>query len=243
MAGASDRSTPPASPSEPVLEADELRRVYGHDDEDATVALDGASLSIAPGELVAIQGRSGSGKTTLLNLVSGLDEADEGTVHLLGEELGALSTDERLSLRADGIGFVFQEPALVPELTLVENVALAARIRGIAPEDAEERAEAALADVGLAGLEDRFPGEVSGGEAQRASVARAFAKDPRLVLADEPTANLDRETAERVADVFTRFVEEGQAACLVVTHDPVMAAHAHRSYHLDAGRLTGEGPR
>lgn len=243
MASHDASTSVPPGPQETVLEAQELRRVYGHGDEDATIALDGASLTVALGEVVAIQGRSGSGKTTLLNLVSGLDQADEGTVHLLGEELGSLSTDARLSLRAEGIGFVFQEPALVPELTLIENVALAARIRGTKPQQAKDRAKETLADVGLDGLEDRFPGEVSGGEAQRASVARAFAKDPRLVLADEPTAALDRETAERVASVFSRFVSQRQAACLVVTHDPVMASHAERTYHLEAGRLSDEGPR
>lgn len=233
---------PPAA-TDPVLEAESLTRVYG-EGEDATVALDGASLTVRGGELVAVQGRSGSGKTTLLNVVSGLDRADEGRVTVLGEALGELSTDARLALRADGVGFVFQDPALVPELTLLENAAVAARIAGLAPEAAREAARQALADVGLAELEDRFPGEVSGGEAQRASVARAFAKRPRLVLADEPTANLDRETAERVADVFDRFVRGGEAACLAVTHDPVMAEHAHRTYRLERGRLTeDEGPR
>jgi putative ABC transport system ATP-binding protein len=223
-----------------VLSADDLRRVYG-EDEEATVALDGASLAVEPGELVAIQGRSGSGKTTLLNVVSGLDQADAGTVHLLGEELGALSTDERLALRAEAVGFVFQDPALVPELTLLENVALSARIRGMDPETSRQSAQQALADVELDGLEDRFPGEVSGGEAQRASVARAFAKAPELVLADEPTANLDRETAELVADVFGAYVREGETAGLIVTHDPIMAEVASRTYHLRSGRLEGDG--
>jgi putative ABC transport system ATP-binding protein len=221
---------------EALLRAAQLRRVYG-EGEDATVALDGTSLTVQEGELVAIEGRSGSGKTTLLNVVSGLDRTDEGTVHLLGDELGALSTDERLALRADEIGFVFQKPALVPELTLLENVALGARIRGIEPAASRDRASRALADVDLAGLEDRFPGEVSGGEAQRASVARAFAKDPHLVLADEPTANLDRETAELVADVFRASIEDGQAAALVVTHDPVVAEVASRTHRLQQGRL------
>lgn len=227
---------------EPVLQAEDLDRVYG-EGEDATVALDGASLSVEAGELVAVEGRSGSGKTTLLNVISGLDEPDSGRVSVLGRELGELSTDERLALRADGVGFVFQSPALVPELTLVENVAVAARIADVPPNKARERALDALADVGLDGLADRFPGEVSGGEAQRASVARAFAKEPSLVLADEPTANLDRETAEEVAGVFDRSVADDEAACLAVTHDPVMAEHAHRRYRLEAGRLDDEGPR
>lgn len=223
-----------------VLQAEDLRRVYG-EGEEATVALDRASISVGEGELVAIQGRSGSGKTTLLNVVSGLDEADEGRVDLLGEALGELSTDERLALRAEKVGFVFQEPALVPELTLLENVAISARIRGMGPDTSRQRALEALADVDLDGLEDRFPGEVSGGEAQRASVARAFAKDPRLVLADEPTANLDRETAELVASVFQAYVEDGEAAGLIVTHDPIMAEVASRTDHLRSGRLEGEG--
>lgn len=229
-----------ATDETPVLQARELRRVYG-DGDDATVALDQASIHVDAGELVAIQGRSGSGKTTLLNVVSGLDEPDAGTVALLGEALGELSTDERLSLRAAEVGFVFQDPALVPELTLLENVALSARIRGMEPDASRQRAETTLADVDLDGLEDRFPGEVSGGEAQRASVARAFAKDPRLVLADEPTANLDRETAELVAEVFQRYIREDERAGLIVTHDPIMADAATRSYHLRSGRLEGDG--
>lgn len=227
----------PAGPGQALLRAQNLRRVYGHDDEEPTVALDSASLLVEPGELVAIEGRSGSGKTTLLNLVSGLDEADAGEVYLFGERLAGLGTDERLSLRAEGVGFVFQEPALVPELTLLENVALAARIRGLGPEESRRQAKAALAEVDLEALGDRFPGEVSGGEAQRASVARAFAKQPWLVLADEPTANLDRETAQIVADVFARYVSDGDTAALVVTHDPIMAEAASRSYRLVQGRM------
>lgn len=230
-------SSSPASPEEALLRAQNLRRVYGHDDEEPTVALDDASLHLLAGELVAVEGRSGSGKTTLLNLVSGLDEADEGSVHLLGKQLDQLSTDGRLSLRAEAVGFVFQDPALVPELTLLENVALSARIRGLDPEDSRQRAKQALADVDLDGLEDRFPGEVSGGEAQRASVARAFAKAPSIVLADEPTANLDRETAELVAGVFESYVADGETAGLIVTHDPIMADTATRSYRLRQGRL------
>jgi putative ABC transport system ATP-binding protein len=222
--------------AKPVLEARSVRRVYESHGQ-TTVALDSASLAIDAGELVAIEGRSGSGKTTLLNVLSGLDDADEGTVRLLGDELGDLSTDDRLDLRAGNVGFVFQDPALVPELTLLENVALSARIGGTTPDASRTRALEALDEVGLDGLEDRFPGEVSGGEAQRASVARAFAKRPRVVLADEPTANLDRETAKLVADVFDAYVTEDEGASLVVTHDEIMANAATRTYQLEDGRL------
>lgn len=236
-----DELTEAAVEHEPLLEASQLRRVYGHDEEQPTVALDGASIRLEPGELVAVEGRSGSGKTTLLNVVSGLDEPDGGDIRLLGNSLGELSTDERLALRAETVGFVFQDPALVPELTLLENVAISARIRGVAPSEARGRAERSLADVDLDGLEDRFPGEVSGGEAQRASLARAFAKDPRVVLADEPTANLDRRTAELVARVFEDYVAEARTGALIVTHDPIMADTATRSYRLREGRLSEGG--
>lgn len=223
-------------PSQPLLVARDLARSYGHGD-DVTHALQGASLEVNAGELVAIQGRSGSGKTTFLNLASGLDQADGGSIELFGHDLGGLSTNRRLELRAQEIGFVFQDPALVPELTLWENVAMAARIKGLPAKQCKTQAYSALADVGLEGLEDRFPGEISGGEAQRASVARALAKQPRLILADEPTAALDHETARRVAKVFTRFVQENGTACLVVTHDDIMAAEAVRTYHLEDGRM------
>lgn len=228
----------PASGSAPVLEARDLRRVYG-EGERATVALDGASLAVRRGELVAIRGRSGSGKTTLLNLVSGLDEADEGRVDVLGEELGALSTDERLALRAENVGFVFQEAALVPELRLWENVAVAARIGGLAPDRAREAALDALAFVELDGMEDRYPAEVSGGEAQRTSVARALVKEPVLLLADEPTANLDHDTASKVAEGIRSHVQRTDAAALVVTHDDLMAERADRVERIRQGRLDG----
>lgn len=241
MATPASGPSPSPATGEPLLVAEGLTRAYGHGEE-VTHALKGASVRVAAGELVAIQGRSGSGKTTFLNLVSGLDKADDGTVHLLGQELGGLSTSQRLALRARQVGFVFQDPALVPELKLWENVAMAARIAGLAPKQARARAFEALSQVGLDGLEHRFPGEVSGGEAQRASVARAFAKQPKLVLADEPTAALDHETAHRVAEVFASYVARGQRACLVVTHDDIMAAKATRTYYLRQGVMHEREP-
>lgn len=238
-----DTSETAVQAGQAVLDAETLRRIYGHDDEDPTVALDGASLSVRAGELVAILGRSGSGKTTFLNLVSGLDQADEGTVTLFGERLESLGTDDRLALRAARVGFVFQEPALIPELTLAENVAMGARIAGADADEALERAEDALATVDLAGLGDRFPAEVSGGEAQRASVARALAKRPVLLLADEPTANLDHDTARHVAGVLRDYVRENDAAALIVTHDDIMADAADRHYHLRDGQMREDDPR
>ncbi|HVL86844.1 MAG TPA: ABC transporter ATP-binding protein [Candidatus Thermoplasmatota archaeon] len=219
-----------------VLVARDLAKTYGRGAA-AVRALAGVTLELLPGEVVAVRGRSGSGKTTLLNLVSGLDAPDEGTVHVLGHDLARLSTAERLALRAREVGFVFQDPALVPELTLLENAALAARIRGFAPAAAREQARAALTAVGLRALADRFPAEVSGGEAQRASVARALSKEPRLLLADEPTASLDHESAALVADAIARFVREGERAAVVVTHDDVMASRATRSLRLRDGAL------
>lgn len=227
---------PRPSTVEAILDARDLHRSYGHGDE-TTHALRGASVQVLPGEVVAIQGRSGSGKTTFLNLVSGIDQPDRGSVELFDRSLGELSTDQRLALRAERLGFVFQDPALVPELKLWENVAMSARIGGQRAAEARSAAFQALEEVGLEGLEHRYPAEVSGGEAQRASVARAFAKQPALLLADEPTAALDHETAELVAEVFSRYVEDPGTprACLVVTHDDIMAAHAARTYDLRDG--------
>ncbi|MDX1611848.1 MAG: ABC transporter ATP-binding protein [Candidatus Thermoplasmatota archaeon] len=230
-----------SSGQHPLLVATGLERAYGKG-EDATHALQGASLTLQAGELVVVKGRSGSGKTTFLNLVSGLDHADAGSVRLFGQDLDTLEVDDRLALRAEAIGFVFQDPALVPELKLWENVAMAARIAGLSGSDARKRARRVLLEVGLGGLEDRFPGEISGGEAQRASVARALVKRPRLLLADEPTANLDHATAEQVADLLLAYVQDQAAGALVVTHDDIMARRAHRAYHLVDGRFQAPEP-
>jgi putative ABC transport system ATP-binding protein len=218
------------------IRAEQLERTYGTGPE-ATRALQGVTVRVQPGELVAIRGRSGSGKTTLLNLVAGLDDPDAGSVHLAGSEITGIDADARLRLRAADVGFVFQEAALVPELKLWENVAVAARIAGDDHERAREEALAALDLVGLDGLADRYPGEVSGGEAQRASVARALAKRPSVLLADEPTANLDHGTARTVADRIGNHVRGEDAAALVVTHDDVMADEADRVERLRDGRL------
>lgn len=225
---------------EPLLRARNLAKVYQQRGEPVH-ALRDASVTVAPGELVALEGRSGSGKTTFLHLAAGLDTPDEGHVELLGTDLAAAGTRDRLALRADGLGFVFQEPGLVPELTLLENAAMAARIRGVGGADARDRAAERLAAVGLEGLGARFPAEVSGGEAQRASLARALAKDPVLLVGDEPTAELDRESAEAVADVIRRYVDAGGAA-LVATHDEVLAGAAHRRVRLRDGRIVDGAP-
>lgn len=228
--------------SQPPIRVEDLERTYGEGSQ-ATHALQGVSFQVEPGRLVAIQGRSGSGKTTLLNLVAGLDDPDAGTVHLLGDDVTDMDVDARLRLRAESVGFVFQEAALVPELKLWENVAIAARIGGVHDGDLEETARAALEQVDLAEQWDRYPGEVSGGEAQRASVARALVKSPAILLADEPTANLDHATARRVAERIQAHVREVQAAALVVTHDDVMAGVAHQVHRLRNGRiLDGDEP-
>lgn len=234
------QASPSADAETLPIRAEGLERTYGHED-DATHALQGVTVNVAEGELVAIRGRSGSGKTTLLNLVAGLDDPDAGSVHLLGDEISATGTDERLRRRAESVGFVFQEAALVPELTLWENVAVAARIAGRAHDEARQAALGALEIVGLGGLADRYPGEVSGGEAQRASVARALSKQPAVLLADEPTANLDHDTARKVADQLETHVRRVDAAALVVTHDDIMADAADRVEHLRNGRLEDDG--
>lgn len=229
-------------PPTPLLDARDLAKSYRQRGEPVH-ALRQATLRLDAGNLVAVQGRSGSGKTTLLNLVAGLEDPDEGTVHVLGRDLATLSARERLALRAEHVGFIFQEPALVPELTLEENVALAARIRGLTGTRSRDAARSSLADVGLADLTERFPSEVSGGEAQRASVARALAKSPRLLLADEPTAELDHGSARVVTDVLKAYVAQGDRACLTVTHDDILAKAAHRRLRMRDGVLREEEPQ
>lgn len=225
---------------EPLIQARNVAKTY-QQREEPVHALRDASVTVAAGELVALEGRSGSGKTTFLHLAAGLDDPDGGSVALLGADLGAAGTRERLAVRAEGLGFVFQEPGLVPELTLAENAAMAARIRGVGGAEARDRARRRLAEVGLEGLGDRFPAEVSGGEAQRASLARALTKDPVLLVGDEPTAELDRESAEAVTAVIRRYVGEGGAA-LVATHDEVLASAAHRRVRLRDGRIVDGDP-
>jgi putative ABC transport system ATP-binding protein len=186
------------------------------------------SLKVAPQEIVAIMGESGVGKSTLLNLIAGLDVADAGRILISGADLAGLSDDARTLLRRDHIGFVFQAFHILPHLTLAQNIALPLALAAAPAETALAAANATLADVGLAGRGDDFPAQLSGGELQRIAIARALVHRPALILADEPTGNLDPETAERILALFQNAVRASGAAAVIVTHSERAAAIADR---------------
>jgi len=196
---------------------------------------DGLHLSIAPGETVAILGASGSGKSTLLGLLAGLDLPSQGKVYLDGEELTALDEDARAKRRAQKLGFVFQAFHLLPTLTAQENVMLPMELTGVV--DAGARAAAALAEVGLGQRLRHYPQQLSGGEQQRVAIARAFVTRPKLMLADEPTGNLDHHTGHKVADLLFRLNAEHGTTLVMVTHDRELAARCGRVLRLQDGRL------
>jgi putative ABC transport system ATP-binding protein len=206
----------------------------------AVHALRGVDLDVSPGELVALVGRSGSGKTTLLNLVGGLDRPDQGTVLVDGVDVAALSDDEQAELRRDRVAFVFQTFGLMPVLTAAENVGIPLRLRDAPVAERERRVELLLDLVGLAPHALQRPDELSGGQQQRVAIARALAASPRLLVADEPTGQLDTETGLSVMALIRGVVEAEGMTALVATHDPVMIALADRAVRLVDGRLVGD---
>jgi putative ABC transport system ATP-binding protein len=197
----------------------------------------GVNIALAPGEVVAITGESGVGKSTLLNVIAGLDAADAGEVLIGGCNVAALTEPERAKLRASALGFVFQAFHVLPHLSLARNVALPCLLAGMSAADALARAETVLADVGLAGRGGDGPAVLSGGELQRVAIARALVHRPGLVLADEPTGNLDPETAGRILDLLLAQARDRQAAVLIVTHSEMVAAAADRVLRLSASGL------
>ncbi len=211
----------------PIVRLDRVVKDYREGDETRHVLRE-ASLEIAEGEMVAVRGRSGSGKSTLLNLVAGIDRPTSGDVWVAGTCLSRLSPGERTIFRRDHLGFVFQFFNLVPTLTVLENVQLPAELGGRSPAEAAERARALLAEVSLEGRERTFPDRLSGGEQQRVAVARALVQDPRLILADEPTGNLDDATGEVVMALLDRVTRQAGRTLVLVTHSPQVAAMADR---------------
>jgi putative ABC transport system ATP-binding protein len=200
--------------------------------------LDGVSLEAAAGEFVAVTGPSGSGKSTLLGLVAGLDRPTAGTVTVAGRDLGGLDEDALAHFRRDTIGYVFQSFHLIPTLTAAENAAVPLELAG---EDAPlARARALLDEVGLKDRAHHYPAQLSGGEQQRVAIARAVALAPPLLLADEPTGNLDSATGAQIIEILLRLRRDRGATLLMVTHDPALATHADRVVMLQDGRVIGE---
>ena len=218
------------------VRAEKLTRIYRQDSIEVT-ALKDVDLEIAAGEFIALVGPSGSGKSTLLNLLGGLDHPTSGRLWVEDRELGAMSARELADMRLRRIGFVFQEYNLIPVLSAIENVEYVMLLQGVADQERRRRALAVLTEVGLTGLEHRRPGELSGGQQQRVAVARAIVAEPVLVLADEPTANLDSVTGAALMDLMRRLNETRGITFVFSTHDPMVMQRARRLVHLKDGRV------
>ncbi len=222
--------------TQPVVELEEVTKVY-HQGDQRVEALRGLTMAVGTGEFTAISGPSGSGKTTALNLIGALDTPTSGTVRLEGADLGTLSRQELSRLRRDRIGFVFQAYNLLPILSAYENAEIVMAVQGVAEEERRPRVMELLARVGLEGLEDRRPSELSGGQQQRVAIARAIAAGPAVVLADEPTANVDSATADALLEMMETLNREQRVTFLFSTHDPRVMARARRLIRLVDGRI------
>ena len=218
----------------PAIELFEVTRRYDGGGE-TVVALDSVSIAVERGSFVAVMGPSGSGKSTLLNVVGLLDSPDEGRVHVDGEDVTDVAVDERTRLRKGTIGFVFQDFHLIPTLSALENVVVPTIFD---PEPRRDRAAELLERVGLGDRLDHLPDELSGGQKQRVAIARSLINDPSIVLADEPTGNLDRDTGERILSELTAVTDAG-VSVVAVTHDPAVAEYADRTIELRDGVVAG----
>ncbi len=225
--------------SEPIVEVAEVRRDYILKGENIR-ALDGVSLIVEAGQFMAVAGPSGSGKSTLLNLMGGLDEVTSGRVKVDGRDLAGLSRTELAELRRERIGFIFQSYNLIPVLTAIENVEYVMLLKGVPGEERRRRAAAILEEVGLGGMEDRRPVELSGGQQQRVAVARAIVSQPALILADEPTANLDSTTGGGLLDIMSSLNRLYGVTFIFSTHDSMVMERATRLVSLRDGRVESD---
>jgi len=220
-----------------TVDVENVRRVYRRDSLEITV-LDGINLQVPEGEFLALMGPSGSGKTTLLNLIAGIDRPTSGRVTVAGTDVGALSESRLARWRSRSVGFIFQFYNLIPVLTAKENVELPLLLTGLSRKERRERALTALKIVGLADRASHYPKQLSGGQEQRVAIARAIVADPKVLVADEPTGDLDAKSAEDILNLMETLNRDFQKTIVMVTHDPRAAQRAHVQKHLDKGVLT-----
>jgi putative ABC transport system ATP-binding protein len=220
----------------PIIELRNATKIYHKGDADI-LTLNNVSLTIDEGDFVALMGPSGSGKTTLLNLLGGLDTPTGGEVIVCGQELGALSSRELARWRSDHVAYIFQAYNLLPVLTAYQNVELPLTLLPLSRRERREHVETALKIVGLSERMNHRPDELSGGQEQRVAIARALASDPKLLLADEPTGDLDAHSAQEIMDLLVRLNKEHGKTIIVVTHDPKVSHTARRQLHLEKGLL------
>jgi len=240
----SDKSKMMAEPTKPIVEIQRIYKSYHRDSLVVPVLFD-ITFDIAAGEFLALMGPSGSGKTTLLNLIAGIDRADSGSIHVGGVDITTLTETELAAWRANSVGFIFQFYNLIPVLQAVENVELPLHLTALTKKQRREHAQMALSMVGLEHRMDHYPGEMSGGEQQRVAIARAIVTDPTILVADEPTGDLDRVSAEEILSMMERLNRDMGKTIIMVTHDPRAAARAQILRHLDKGYLNdaaGQNP-
>ena len=221
------------------IKCTELCKTYQQGDAEIK-ALDHVTIAIEPGSFICLSGPSGSGKTTLLNAIGGLDELDSGEIAIDGDRIDLLGKGALADLRLHHIGFVFQAYNLIPVLSARENVEFVMQVQGVAARDRRRQAMDILKEVGLEGMEDRRPAELSGGQQQRVAVARAIVSQPKLVLADEPTANLDSTSAQQLMELFRELNEHHGVTFLIATHDERVMRYARRLVRMQDGRIIGD---
>ncbi|MCG6926952.1 MAG: ABC transporter ATP-binding protein [Acidobacteria bacterium] len=219
-----------------MVDVRDVRKVYRRGSEELVV-LDGLSLQVEEGDFAALMGPSGSGKTTLLNLIAGIDKPTSGQVVVAGIDVGRLSESQLADYRSHNVGFIFQFYNLIPVLTATENVALPLLLTSLSRKERRERALTALKVVGLADRADHYPRQLSGGQEQRVAIARAFVTDPKVLVADEPTGDLDATSATEILELMETLNREFKKTIVMVTHDPRAAERAHTQHHLDKGVL------
>ncbi len=223
--------------AQPIIQIESLSKSYYRDSLEIPV-LRNLSLSLAEGEFVALMGPSGSGKTTLLNMIAGIDRPTAGAVRVAGTDLGQLGESDLARWRAQHIGFVFQFYNLIPVLTAYENVELPVLLTNLPKAERKKHVETSLAIVGLADRMHHFPRQLSGGQEQRVAIARAVVTDPTVIVADEPTGDLDKQSAEEIMSLLSRLNSEFKKTIVMVTHDPRAAERARIRKHLDKGELS-----